>query len=299
MIELRQRVDNYVTLRRSLGFKIYGYDRLLYDFVDYLDRAGASTVTTPLALAWATTPIHAQPIWWKKRLSLIRGFSRYLCTLDPLSEVPPPGLLADRYRRPTPYLYSEAEVTGLLAAAGTLSPLLRAVTHQTLFGLLAVSGMRLGEAIRLDRTDVDLEAGLIRIRETKFNKSRQLPLHITTVMALKEYVQQRERLGSRPRVPSFFVSTRGTRLIAGRVSYVFAQLASRIGLQPRDDAGRPRLHGLRHTFAVTTLRDWYRAGEDVMSKLPILSAIWDMWTQSLPTGISRQPRTCWPWRHNG
>jgi integrase len=146
------------------------------------------------------------------------------------------------------------------------------MTYQALFGLLAVTGMRLSEAIRLDHDDVDLDAGLIRIRQTKFNKPRQLPLHPTTIAALKEYAQQRARLGGKPRVPSFFVSTRGTRLIDACVRRVFAQLIARVGLQPRAGSGRPRIHDLRHTFAVATLRDWYQAGTDVTSKLPLLSA---------------------------
>lgn len=132
--------------------------------------------------------------------------------------------------------------------------------------------MRVGEAIRLNRADVDLKAGLIQIRQTKFNKSRQLPLHPTTVAFLDEYARQRDRLCSKPRVPSFFVSTRGTRLIDACVRHVFAQLVARIGLQPRAGSGRPRIHDLRHTFAVATMRDWYRAGLDVTSKIPLLSA---------------------------
>ena len=272
MIDLRQGVTDYVTLRRALGFKLRGHDRLLTDFVDFLNQTGTATVTTQLALTWATTPANVQPVRWKQRLSVVRGFSRYLHTLDPSIEVPAPDLLMHRHRRPTPYLYSEAEIADLLVAAGTISPPLRALTYQTLFGLLAATGMRLGEAIRLDRADLDLEAGLLQIRQTKFNKSRQLPLHPTTVAALDEYARQRERLCSKPRVPSVFVSTRGTRLIDVCVRRVFAQLAARIGLKPRAGSGRPRIHDLRHTFAVTTLRDWYRARVDVTSKLPLLSA---------------------------
>jgi len=272
MIDLHQRVNDYVTLRRSLGFKLRGHDRLLAGFVDYLSQAGATTVTTQTALTWATMPLNAQPVCWKKRLSVVRGFSSYLHTLDPSTEVPAPDLLAYRYRRPTPYLYSETEIACLMAAAGTLSPPWRAVTYRALFGLLAATGIRLGEAIRLDRADLDLEAGFIRIRQTKFNKSRQLPLHPTSVAALGEYARQRDRLCSGPGVRSFFVSTRGTRLIDACVHRVFARLAARVGLQPRAGSGRPRIHDLRHTFAVATLRDWYRAGLDVTSKLPLLSA---------------------------
>jgi integrase len=138
--------------------------------------------------------------------------------------------------------------------------------------LLAVTGTRLCEAINLDRSDVDLETGLILIRQTKFNKSRQLPLHSTTISALKEYAKQRDMLCKKPTAPSFFVSTRGTRLIDVVVHRVFRQLIAQLGLEPRAGSGQPRIHSLRHNFAVSTLRDWYRSGMDVTSKLPILSA---------------------------
>jgi len=217
-------------------------------------------------------PLHAQPVCWKKRLSVVRGFSRYLHMLNLSTEVPPPDLLAYRYRRPTPYLYSETEIVGLMAAAGALSPPFRAVTYRTLFGLLAATGIRIGEAIRLDHADLDLEAGLIRIRQTKFAKSRQLPLHPTPVAALDEYARQRDRMYGKSTAPCFFVSTRGARLIDACVHRVFARLAARVGLEPRAGSGRPRIHGLRHTFAMATLGDWYRAGVDVTSRLPLLSA---------------------------
>lgn len=272
MIDLRQQVNEYLTIRRSLGFKLLQHGRLLNDFVSYLDNVGESVLTSQLALAWATRPTNVHPLWWKKRLSVICCFSRYLRTIDPSIEVPAQDLLAYRYQRPIPYLYSENEITDLIDAAGTLRPPLRAVTYKALFGLLAATGMRLGEAIRLDRADVDLNAGLILIRQTKFNKSRQLPLHPTTIAALKEYVKQRDQLGGKPRASSFFVSIRGTRLIDSVVHHVFRQLIACLGLKPRAGSNRPCIHGLRHTFAVATLRDWYRDGADVAGKLPLLSA---------------------------
>ncbi len=271
-MDLRQRVDDYVTLRRRMGFKLHRHDRLLFDFIDYLEHAGVPTVTTQLALAWATQRTDVQPVWWKMRLCVVRGFARYLQTFDPSVQVPAPDLLAYRQHRPIPYLYTETEIADLLAAAGTLSPPLRALTHQTFFGLLAITGMRVGEAIRLDRADLDLEAGLLLVRQTKFKKSRQLPLHASTVAALKDYAGQRDQLCGKLMAPSFFVSTRGTRLIDACVHRVFTQLVARVGLQAHAGCGRPRIHGLRHTFAVVTLRDWYRADVDVASKLPLLSA---------------------------
>lgn len=272
MNELLHRVDDYLALRRGLGFKLRGHDRLLVDFADHVSQAKSPTVSAQMALEWATKPTNVQPVRWKQRLSVVRGFTRYLHALDATVEVPATDLLAHRHRRPTPYLYSDAEITNLLAAAGTLRPSLRAATHQTLFGLLAATGMRLGEAIRLDRADVDIEAALIEVRQSKFNKSRRVPLHPSVVTALEDYQRQRDQLGRASRTPSFFVSTRGTRLLDVCVHDVFRKLVEQVGLAPRAGSGRPRIHDLRHTFAVATLRDWYRAGVDVAAKMPLLSA---------------------------
>jgi integrase len=233
MNALRHKVDDYLSLRRALGYKLEDHGRLLPGFVDYLDQAGVTTVTIEAALAWATLPQGVQPYRWKQRLTVVRGFARYLQTLDPGTQVPPSDLLAYRRQRPPPYLFGEADIVGLLAAAGALSHPLRAATHRTLFGLLAVTGMREGEALRLDRGDVDLDAGLLAIRKTKFNKSRLLPLHASTVTALRGYARDRDRLCPRPGQPSFFVSTRGTRVADRRVRTVFAALIDQVGLLPR------------------------------------------------------------------
>ncbi len=254
MSELRQAIDDYLAIRRGLGFKLRDHGRLLADFVDTLDHAGAATVTTPLALAWATKPGGVRPSRWKQRLSVARGFAGYLNAVDPAAEVPAPDLLPYRRERPTPYLYSPADIAGLLAAAGTLRPPQRAATYQTLLGLLAVTGMRVGEAIRLDRDDVDLEIGLVTIRQTKFNKSRQLPLHPSTAAALCGYAGQRDQRCDRPKAPSFFVSTVGTRLIDTLVRSVFARLVGCAGLQPRSGSGRPRVHDYADLRVMPTLR---------------------------------------------
>lgn len=272
MSALHQRVEDYLTLRRALGFKLEDHGRLLPDFVDYLDRADLSTVTIEAAVAWAVQPQGCQRYRWKQRLSVVRGFARHLQALDPSAQVPPADLLAYRRRRPTPYLFSEAEITGLLAAAGALRSPLRAATHRTLFGLIAATGMRCGEALGLDRDDVDLDAARLTIRRTKFNKSRRLAVHPSTVVALRDHARQRDQLCPRPGQPSFFVSTVGTRLAARRVRAVFADLVQRAGLQPRLGSRRPRIHDLRHSFAVATLRDWHRDGSDVAARMPLLSA---------------------------
>lgn len=272
MNALHDRVEDYLVIRRALGFKLRGHERLLNDFVDHLERAETSTITIDLAVEWAVTWPGVQPHRWKQRLSAARGFARYLQGLDPTVQVPPADLLPYRHHRRTPFLYTDSEIAAVLAEAGTLVPLLRAVTFQTLIALVAATGMRIGEAIRLDRDDVDLRTGILLIRDTKFNKSRQLPLHPTTIAALQNYADQRDRLSRSPKTLSFFVSTVGTRLIDTIVHSVFVTVIGRVGLAPRAGSGRPRVHDLRHTFAVSTLRDWYRADLDVASKLPLLSA---------------------------
>ena len=203
---------------------------------------------------------------------MVRGFARYAHAFHPATEVPPVGLLAYRATRPTPFLLSEQDITVLLAAAEALRPPLLAVTCRTLFGLLAVTGLRVGEAIDLDREDVDLVRRLLTVRQTKFNKSRLLPLHPTTNDALATYTQQRDRFCPKPTEASFFVSTAGTRLPYHVARTVFVGLANDVGIQPRSASGHPRLHGLRHSFVVNTLLGWYRDGVDVAAKLPALSA---------------------------
>ena len=270
MSDLRQAVTDYLAIRRALGFQLRGYDRLLGDLVDDLRRAGSSTLTIELAVAWASKPAGAQPFRWKTRLSIARGFARYLQTIDPAAQMPPSNLLAYRRARPAPYLYSAAALDALLEATDTLRPPLRAATYRTLLGLLAVTGMRVGEAIALDRDDIDLRDGRLAIREAK-RDSRQLPLHPTTVAALHAYADRRDQLCRAPAAPSFFVSTTGTRPIYECVRETFIKLRRVAGLE-RTSGPRPRIHDLRHSFAVQTLLGWHRAGIDVGAQLPLLSA---------------------------
>lgn len=195
---------------------------------------------------------------------MARGFARHLQALDP-GEVPPTGLLACRNRRAVPYLYSDAQVSALMTATAGLRPALHAATHKTLIGLLPVTGMRLGEAIRLDRADLDAGEGIVTVRDSKFAKSRQIPLHPSTLGVLADYGQLRDQHFPDPRTPSMLVSTAGTRLISQGIHYVFARLVRQAGLQPRSQEWRPRLHDLRHSLAVNTLLGWYRVGLDVQS----------------------------------
>lgn len=273
MSGLQDALEDYLTLRRSLGFKLDRPGQLLAGFVGFAEQAGAPTVTTELALAWATAPADADPAWWRLRLAAIRPFARYLAAVIPGTEIPPAGLLpGPASRRAVPYLYSPAEITALMAAAGAIRAPLRAATYQTFIGLLAVTGMRAGEAIRLDWPDIDIQAGLLTIRESKFGKSRQLPLHPSTVAALAGYAALRDRRRPRLATAAFFISTSGTRLIYKNVHRTFHQLTQRAGLRPRSPACRPRIHDLRHSFAVATLLNWYRDGGDVPARLPLLSA---------------------------
>ena len=271
MSDLRVELDHYLAIRRSLGFKLRRAELLLSDFVRYLGVNGTDTITTDAALAWASLPPNGSSDWWGARLSVVRAFARHLHAIDPAHEVPPTGLLPARTHRATPYLYSDADIAALMAAARQFRSPLRAATFETLVGLLAVTGLRIGEALRLDRDDVDLAGGVLRVRETKFGKSREVPLHPSTVEALAAYACRRDQLCGRPVDPSFFVSTAGTRLLYCNAHLGWLELVRRAGLQPRSAKCRPRPHDVRHSFAVRTLLGWYRDGVDVAARMPLLS----------------------------
>ena len=269
----RTAVEDYIQLRRSLGFKLCYAKVALLHFAAFLDARGAAHLTIALALQWAQQDPGAPPIAWTRRLSFVRGFARHWSAQDPHTEVPPWGLLPPRPVRPRPYLYSEDEIRRLLDAAQQLPPThgLRGLTYYCLLGLLAVTGLRLGEARNLQLPDVDLAAGLLTIRGAKFGKSRLVPIHPSTQHVLAAYAARRDRmLASRP-APAFFVSTRGTRLDAGTVHRTFYALSRQTGLRGPTASHGPRLHDFRHRFAVQTLVQWYRAGQDVERRLPLLS----------------------------
>lgn len=270
MTPLDRALQDYLATRRALGFKLRRAGLLLPDFVRFLAHTGREVVTAGAAVAWARQPSQARPAWWSARLGEVRGFAKYLQTLDPRHEIPSPQLLPHRRLRATPYVYDPTEIAALLRAAEVLTSPLRVATHRTLLGLLAVTGLRTGEAIRLDRTDVDLRHGLLLIRHTKFGKTRQVPLHATTVAALARYARLRDRLAPRRRAPSFLVSTVGKRLIYQNVHETFLRLVYAAGIAERRPR-RPRIHDLRHSFAVQTVVAWHRAGLDVERQLPLLA----------------------------
>ncbi len=271
MSALRAALDDHLRIRRRLGFAMPQDGRMLEGFVEFLDRAGAPRITTELALAWARLPVDAHPFTWRQRLTVVRGFARYLATVDPASEVPPSDLLPGHRPRITPYVYSEQEIAALMAAARKLRPALRAARHETLIGLLAVTGCRPAEALGLDREDVDLDNGVVHVRAGKNNKQRQVPLHPTTVGALRAYAGLREARFPTPSTPAFFLSARGRRMGRAELNATFIKLVRQIGLEGRGSRARPRPYDLRHTFAVHTLLDWYRTGEDVDRRMPLLS----------------------------
>jgi integrase len=271
MNELRATVADYLAIRRTLGFKLEEPGHLLPQFVDFVERAGSGIVTTELAVTWAKQPQDGHPNQWSRRLSAVRCFARHLQTLDPRTEVPPPDLLPMQPRRATPFLYSEADIAKLMKATQALRSPLPAATYTTFIGLLAVTGMRAGEALRLDQNDLDEANGLLTIRNSKFGKSREVPLHPSTVEALQTYARLRDQLFLRPTTSSFFVSTRGTRLIYNSFHLTFLGLVRQAGLQRQSASCRPRPHDLRHSFAVRTLLGWYRAGLDVEAQMPLLS----------------------------
>ncbi len=268
MSALCDHVEDYLRLRRSLGYKLERAGHLLPQLVTYLEAAGSATLTAELAISFARLPENARPAHWAARLSVVRGFARYLRTIEPATEVPPPAVFPARRHRRVPYLWSQEEIGRLLEAARVLHPPLRAATYEALFGLLAVSGMRVGEACGLDGADVDFGTGVITIRHAKFDRPRLVPLHDTTTVALRAYATERDRL-SPARSTAFFVSGAGTRLNRSAVAMVLRQITTAMGL--RSETVRPTPHQLRHSFAVRTLVDWHRNGVRVQDHIAVLS----------------------------
>jgi integrase len=246
--------------------------RLLEGFVDFLEQAGAERITTELALGWARKPVDAHPHTWRQRLTVARGFARHLATIDPASEVPSPDLLPGHRPRIAPYIYADSEIAALIDAARRLRPPLRAARHVTLIGLLAVTAMRPGEAVALDRDDVDLRHGVLHVRAGKQKKQRDVPLHASTVSALRDYTRLRDTSCPTPATPAFFISARGRRMARSELNQTFTKLIREVCLEGRGGARRrPRPHDLRHTLAVRTLLGWLQAGEDVDRLMPLLS----------------------------
>jgi integrase len=276
MRTLGEALTEYVAVRRALGTQLREPAVTLGHFVEFVARHGAAFITTDLALRWAMAPIGVQRATWARRLSQVRRFATWLSAHDPRTQIPPARILAGQRGRTQPHIFTDQDITDLIAAAGRLTSSrgLRAHTYTTLMGLLTTTGLRPGEALTLRQADVDLQRGILFIRDSKFGKSRFVPLHESTRAALAGYARQRARRDVRAQTDALFVSDRGRPLLPGAARRTFAHLTSAVGLRP--DTGRrvgrgPRLQDFRHTFTTRTLVEWYRAGRDVTRELPTLS----------------------------
>jgi integrase/recombinase XerD len=272
MTALSQIAEEYLELRNSLGHNLAEAHRLLPRFVAYLDSIGASTVTVEAALFWSQQP-EAQPgtSVWARRMTIARGFARHMSGIDPRTEVPPVGLVTFRQRWRPPFIFSSSDIEALKAAAEQAIPTpLRAATVSTMIALLAVTGMRVGEVISIDRSSVHWTEGVLVVRASKFDKSREVPVAASTMAALAAYAEVRDQLQPRPRTSAFFVSMARTPVNYCSFGQTFRQLLETTGVGAESSV-RPRIHDLRHSFAVHTLVRWYRAGENVGALLPRLS----------------------------
>jgi len=269
---LRTAAEEYLAMRRTLGFKLTTQGRHLMGFVGFCEDRSADHLTADLAIEWATRTRRgsSDEVYQARRLDVVRIFALHLRALDPATEVPPLDVLSRRYRRIQPYLYAPAEITALMAAAGGLAPASRAATWQTLIGLLAVTGMRPGEACRLRTSDVDLDDGTLVIADSKFGKSRQVFLHPATAAALRAYQRTRDQKPE-SQADTFLLNSRGAPLDGRNIQHTFAVLIRAAGILAPPGRRAPRLHDLRHTFTVATMLDWYRDGGDVQARLPLLS----------------------------
>jgi integrase/recombinase XerD len=272
MSALERHVEDYLRLRRRLGHDLTETGRLLHRFAAELDATGVEHVTTQVAVQWAlAVKVSAPSSVPATRYRAVRGFARYMAGIDPETEIPPAGLIRRPRGRRSPFIYTDEQVLTLLARARESIPQpLRAATMQTLIGLLASSGLRVGEALRLDRGDIDWSEGVLHIRQSKFNKSRLVPLSPSVLAALERYAQLRDRLRPAPVSESFFVSLRGTRVIHECVWKTFRALCDGAGVGAGSSV-RPTIHDLRHRFAVNVLLSWYGEGVDVQPRLAWLA----------------------------
>lgn len=278
MNTLHQAIQDYLTMRRDLGFKLREAGKGLLEFAAFMRQRHAAYITSELALAWAQQPRDAMPAHWAQRLSFVRGFARYRSATDPRTQIPPAGLLPFRPRRARPYLYSDEEIRRLLRAAQLMRyrckcDSLRPQLFHCLFGLLSVTGLRLGEALNLQLPHVDLASAVLTIRGAKCGKDRLVPLHASTCQVLGQYLAERNHRWAKCPASSYvFVSNRGNRLDVAEVHRTFYALSRQIGLRGACDSHGPRLHDMRHRFATNTLVRWYQRDQSPERLLPILSA---------------------------
>lgn len=268
MRSLRETLENYLGLRRSLGFKMLNESSALPAFVSFAEKRKIPYITTHLALDWAQQGREGQSKW---RFSMVRGLAKYAAIFDGRTDVPQLGLLRSKYPRPRPYIYSDQEIERLLCAAWNWEHDRPRRTYYSVLGLLSVCGLRLGEAIRLQVDDVDLVNGILTIRNSKFGKSRLVPLHSSAARKLHEYRGQRNKFLGKRAATHFFITRNGTPLRQPTLHIVFKKLLVLAGIREKTSRGGPRLHDLRHRFAVRTLIDWYKSNQDIDARLPVLS----------------------------
>lgn len=275
MITLRKYLTDYLLMRRAMGFQLYRPGKALHKFVKFAEQKHSRVITVALALQWAKLPENAQPSTWALRLGWVRGFANYCHTIDTRNEVLPAGLLPYNCPRKQPYIYNQTEIQKMLNATENLNVFgmqpLRRHTYRTFFGLIAVTGMRISEARLLDDNDININKSLIIISNTKFGKSRMLPLHATTCTVLQRYRELRNRKFTQIHASAFFVNEQGMRLSESSIRSAFHQILQFSGIQTPPNGRRPRIHDLRHSFAVWTLRNWYRKNYNIQAWLPRLS----------------------------
>jgi integrase/recombinase XerD len=275
MNALREDVSDYLATRRAMGFKVEGLSKLLLSFVAFCEARGATRVQNDLAVEWATARIKVpvSDALFARRMDAVRIFARFQYGLDPATQVPADAIGGRRYRPKEPNVFSQTEIAALLVGADTLSPRFKALTWRTLIGLLAATGMRPSEACHLTLSDIDLTNGVIEVLQTKFGKSRLVFIHPTTATVLARYLQARQEwVGTAVRAcPTVFVNSRRRPLKPVSLGVTFKRIVAAAGLTTEPGRRPARLHDLRHTFAVTTMIDWYCDGGDVQVRLPLLS----------------------------
>jgi integrase len=267
MSALRAELARYLSIRRALGYDLSTTELVLRRFVDFAESEKTESIGTALFLRWQERFGRANRQTWARRLGMVRLFAQWLQSINPKHEVPPPGLIPNRQRRSRPYIYTEDEIRRIVQAAAELPSIngLRPLTMSTLFGLIAVTGLRINEALSLDVADIDLVQGVLTLRRGKLGKQRLLPVSDSTVLHLHSYAAERDRL-LRTQPDAFFISDHGERVTDCSARYNFAVVCQSIGLRRPEKFNRhgrgPRIHDLRHTFAVRTLLNWYREGKD-------------------------------------
>jgi integrase len=274
-LSMSEHVRRYLQQRRALGLSLKSAEDMLLDLARFVDGSGRrGPLTTDLVMRWVHRPKALSESYRSQRFSAARCFARYLAIRDERSQVPGKHLVPKARIRRQPHLYGEQDLKQLLAEAGRLPATfpLRRLTYQTLLGLLACTGLRISEAVKLTCGQVDLEKGVLRIERTKFNKSRLVPMHPTALQALRRYARARDQQWGAYRDAPFFLGRRGKALYKQRVLLTFRRLCNTLGWQKGNgELPRPRLHDLRHSFACRRLLTWYRQGRDVQHLMASLS----------------------------